>query len=225
MSRFLSLVLLSLYALTSHAQVVRRPVVRSSGNGTVSFQPDQVTVSVGVTTQAATAQEAGDTNATQTNAVLAALRSLIGNNGTIRTLGYSLSPIYRNNTGGVSTIVGYTANNTVAATIANISMAGRLIDAAIQAGATNVQGLQFSLKDSNPARAQALREATLEAKRNAEAIAGGLGLRLGNVSVAEQGSTVTPVNSRVAGTAASTPIEPGNVDVSATVSLEIELIQ
>ncbi len=222
MFKFLSAVLLT--SLLCQGQVVRHAVVRASGTSTVSFQPDQVTVNVGVTTQGNTAAEASDANSTQTNAVLAALRALIGNNGTIRTLSYTLSPVYRS-AGGISTIAGYQATNTVSATVSNISLAGRIIDTAAGAGATTVQGVQFGLKDANPARAQALRDATAQAKKNAEAMASGLGLRLGNVAVVEQGGSISQVNARTPSLTATTPIEPGNVDISATVSVEIELVQ
>ncbi|MBI4904735.1 MAG: SIMPL domain-containing protein [Acidobacteria bacterium] len=221
MSKILSILLLS--AVLCQGQVARRSVVRATGTSSVSFQPDQVSVNVGATTQGTTAQEAGDSNATLTTAVLAALRTLIGNNGTIRTINYSLGPVYRN-TGGQSTIVAYQATNTVSVTVTNISMAGRIIDTAAGAGATTVQGVQFGLKDPNPGRAQALRDATIQAKKNAEAIAGGLGMRLGVVLVAEQGSAISVPIVRTAGLSASTPIEPGNVDISATVSVEVELV-
>ncbi|MBI3680205.1 MAG: SIMPL domain-containing protein [Acidobacteria bacterium] len=202
----------------------RRPTVRASGEGVVSFRPDQVKVSAGVTTQAATAVEAGDANATQTNAVMAALRQLLGANADIRTTGYSLSPFYRT---GTSQIAGYSVTNTVEITLNEINNAGRVIDTAAQAGATQIYSLRFTLRDPNPARREALRSATMQARLHAEAIATGLGLHLGIITYAEEGGSVriTPyVDSRAAG-AATTPIEPGAVEVRAVVTIEAELAQ
>jgi uncharacterized protein YggE len=219
--------LLLLIASTLPAQLQpRRPVVRASGEATVAARPDQVKVSVGVTTQARTAQEAAEQNATITNQVLEALRGLVGPTGEIRTTNYSMSPVY-GSTPPTRTITGYQANNTVEVTLNNTSLAGRAIDVATGAGATNVIGLRFSLRDPQPIRLQALRQATMQAKVNAEAIATGLGLKVGTVLVAQEGGQVIPfTETRLAasGAGASTPIEVGDVDVRAYVSIEAELV-
>lgn len=203
--------------------VQRRPVVRASGEGIVSVRPDQVKVRISVTSNAATAAEAADQNASETSRVMGALRQALGANTEIRTTGYSLGPRYnpdlrRND--------GYTATNSIEVTVNDLSLAGRAIDTAAGAGATNVGGIQFTLKDSAPSRAQALRLATMQAKANAEAIASGLGKSLGAVMVAQEGSSVsvTPIDIRTtAGAAAATPVEPGNVDVRAYVAIEAEM--
>jgi len=213
-----------LLAVPCLPQVVqRRPVVRASGEGIVSVRPDQVKVRISVTTNAATAAEAADLNASETTKVMGALRQALGANTEIRTTGYSLGPRYnpdlrRND--------GYTATNSIEVTVNDLSLAGRAIDTAAGAGATNVGGIQFTLKDPAPARAQALRLATMQAKANAEAIASGLGKTIGTVMVAQEGSSVsvTPIDIRTtAGAAASTPVEPGNVDVRAYVAIEAEM--
>lgn len=214
-------------AIPAVAQMpARRPLVRASGEGIISIRPDQVKVNVGVTNQAQTAQEAADQNASLTSAVLGALRGLLGNNADIRTLGYSLNPVYSNTPTPSRAIIGYMANNTVQVTLTDLSQAGRVIDTAASAGATNVQGLVFGLRDPQPARIQALRQATMQARTNAEAIATGLGMKLGSVMIAEEGSRVTPVitDGRGFGAAAPTPIEPGNVDVRAYVAIEAEMV-
>ncbi len=220
-----TLLLASLISLPMLAQVVqRRPVVRASGEGIVSVRPDQVKVRLSVTTNAATAAEAADANATETTKVMGALRQALGANTEIRTTGYSLGPRYnpdlrRND--------GYTASNSIEVTVNDLSLAGRAIDTAAGAGATNVGGIQFTLKDSAPARAQALRLATMQAKANAEAVASGLGKTIGTVMVAQEGSsvTVTPLDIRTSAGAgaATTPVEPGNVDVRAYVAIEAEM--
>ncbi|MBL8209485.1 MAG: SIMPL domain-containing protein [Bryobacterales bacterium] len=223
--------LIAALAVPLAAQVPqRRPVVRANGEGIVSIRPDQVKVSVGVTNQAGTAQEAADQNATVTNNVLAALRQLLGATADVKTLGYSLNPIYSNTPGSNRPIVGYQATNTIEVTLNDTSLAGRVIDVAAQAGATNVNALRFGLRDPNPTRIQALRAAALQARQKAESIATALGGRVGQVLIAEEGSTVTPipVDSRSIGLAAgSTPttIEAGTLEVRAYVAIEAELTQ
>lgn len=220
-TRLLSLVLLATAAFGQ--MPARRAVVRASGDASVSVKPDQVQVSVGVTTQGTSAQDASDQNASIVTRVLAALRTLLGANADIKTQSYSISPRYDN----AGRIIGYTASNTVQVTVGDLNLAGRIIDTAAAAGATNVSSVRFSLKDSRPARTQALRLAVAQAKMNCDAIAAGLGLRSGNVSVAEQGSSITtsPLAGGFAAAATPTPIDAGDVTVSATVTVEADLIQ
>ena len=196
----------------------RRAVVRASGTGVVSIKPDQVKISVGVVTTGDTAQEAGDRNAVQTTAVLDALRQVLGADADIRTLNYSLSQLRDRN----NQPIGFSASNTVQVTSRDLSNIGLVIDTAGRAGATNIYGLSFSLKDSQPVRLLALRMASIQARSSAEAIAGGLGLRVGNVLIAEQGGSISS-SDRGLGAAPSTPIEVGTLDVTATVSIEAEL--
>jgi uncharacterized protein YggE len=221
--------LLALMVAPIDAQVaVRRPFVRAAGEGVVSARPDQVKVNIGVTTQADTAQASAEQNAARSNTVLAALRQLLGANAEIKTVSFSISPNYRYpQGGGTPTLLGYTTSNVVEVTVADATVAGRVIDTATQAGANTVGGLRFALRDPAPARSQALRLATQQARANAESIALGLSARLGPVVSAEEASAVRSVAATdvrvTAGAPAATPVESGMVEVRATVILEVEL--
>lgn len=222
-------VLMLVFAMPLRGQVVsQRPFVRAAGEGVVSVRPDQVKINVGVTTQAETAQASAEQNAARTGVVLNALRQLLGANADIKTVSYSVTPNYRYpQGGGTPTLLGYTTANVVEVTVADATVAGRVIDTATQAGANTVTGLRFTLRDSAQARSQALRLATQQARSNAESIAMGLGMRLGSIVSAEESSAVRAVTAtdNRGGTAASTPtpVETGMVEVRATVVVEIEL--
>jgi hypothetical protein len=212
-------------APVAFTQTVTRPNVRASGTGTVSVRPDQVKAGFSVQTQAATAEESSSQNAQRVTAVLAAIRQILGADADIRTVSFSLSPIYRNQAGQPPVITGYMTSNTVEVTSQDLGGVGRLIDAAIQAGANNVQGLRFGLKDPEPVRRQALRIATTQARADVDAIAAGLNVRLGIVLSAQESSAVVirdVLDSRVAA-GTTTPVETGMVEVSATVVLEVEI--
>lgn len=216
---------LTICALFAQAQPPPRPFVRAVGDATVSVKPDQAKIQFSVVTTAATAQEAADRNAGQVNAVLAALGSILGPNPNLQTLSYSLSPNYNSpRDGSQPMIIGYSASNTVEATLSDLSVIGKTIDTGIQAGANRVQGLRFSVKDDQPIRAQALKMATAQAKAHADAMASGIGLKTGAaISIQEGvGVTIEPVRG-VAAPTATTPIETGLVDVHATVTLDVEL--
>jgi uncharacterized protein YggE len=198
--------------------------VQASGTATISVNPDQAQLSVGVVTQGSTAQEAGQLNASQSTTMQSALKAVLGLNGTIQTVGYSIYPRYSN--GNTPTIIGYTASNTVQVTTNNLGNVGALIDAANQAGANNVSGVTFGLQNPDPTLQQALTAATKQALGHTAAIASGLGLRTGAVLSASQSSSSTPIIVGAAPpTASSTPIQTGTVGVSATVTVSVALVQ
>jgi uncharacterized protein len=199
--------------------------IQASGTGIIHVTPDQAQLTVSVVTQGSTAQDAGQQNATATNAVITALKSVIGNSGTVQTIGYSVYPRY-NQPPNSSTIIGYTATNTVQVTTTNLSIVGTLIDTANQSGASVVGGLSFGLQDPEPAKQQALTKAAQVALQHAGAIAAGVGRHTGSVISASEGSTYAPVVAGDAPTAAgatTTPVQTGTVTVSATVSLTVQL--
>lgn len=230
MKRILAMGMMMAFTMSAQLVTARRPYIRSSGEGVVTVRPDQASVGVGVITQGRTAAEATDSNATKAEAILAALRGLLGANADIRTVQFSVSPIQRFPQGGVPEIIGYEARNQFRVTIANTAAAGRVIDTATGAGANSVSGITFGVRDPVPLRQQALRLATQQARANAEAIATGMSGRLANVISATEGASAgTPSLDRAglgAGAAApTTPVEAGNLEVRATVTMEIEVLQ
>ena len=210
-----------LLPLLVQAQTV--PSVQATGHATINVPPDQAQFTAGVITQAATAQDAAQQNATQTTAMLNALKSVLGTNGTVQTVGYSVSPRYNN--ANPPAILGYIASNTVQVTTINLNLVGPLIDAANQAGANNISGISFSLQDPAPILQQALSKATKTALAHASAIAQGAGGKTGAVLSAQEGSLVTPFRGDMGVTATVTPVQTGTVSVSATVTVSVQLLQ
>lgn len=203
----------------------RPPSVRASGEGVVSAVPDVVRVNLTISTQAATAQEAADQNATTSGVVNTRVKALIAANGEMRTVGYSVSPVYRSNPTGGQTLTGFSATNTLEVTAFDLNLAGRIIDTAIQAGTTSVGGLRFGLRDAEPQRREALKRATQTARAHAAAIAEGLSMRLGNVLAADEGTSISvfnPTDARM-GVAGATSFDTGLVEVRATVTIEVAL--
>jgi len=211
----------------SGALASRPAFIRTTGDGVVYAQPDEVQIDIGVVTHAGTAQAAGTGNAAATQAVLERLRREAGSKADIRTISYSLNPDYRFDNGKRS-LNGYDAVNTVEVTSGDLADVGKLIDAATAGGANQIQRLEFNLKDEKTARAEALRKAAVEARSNAAAMASALGVRLGRVLSLEQSSAqpVRPVMPMVAAEAiraAPTPVESGPLEVRASVTLTMAL--
>jgi uncharacterized protein YggE len=199
--------------------------VQATGSATVSATPDQAQLDIGVVTNAGTAQDSAQQNATMTTAVLTAVKAVLGSAGSVQTVSYTVYPRYSTSPGQSNVIIGYTTTNSVRVTTNDLSIIGKLIDAANQAGANSVGNLSFGLQDPEPKVQQALSQATKQAMTHASAIAAGLGATLGPVLNAQQGSAYSPVLVPTLGAAgaATTPVQTGTVNVYASVTVTVSL--
>lgn len=206
--------------------------IRVTGDARVSARPDRVQIDLGVQTQAPLSQDAAAANARLLDAVLGAVRKAAGPGAQLRTASYSLSPNYQyHSSGGEPTITGYTALNVVEVTLDELARIGDVIDAASRAGANRVQGIQWTLRDQDAVRAEALRTAATRAHAEAQVLAEALNLRILRVLTVEESSPqIVPVRvhmaaarAAVSGAEVPTPVEAGTLDVSASVTLTVEV--
>jgi uncharacterized protein YggE len=208
--------------------VVDTGVVRVSGSARIDVATDRARLRFAMETEGASASDAADKNAEQLNAVLAAVRPVVGTAGTVETSGYSLNPVYSSpERGGAPRITGYRIQNQVLVTLTDVDRVGPVLDAAVRAGANRVSELSFFASDPRPARLQAIREATARAREEAEVLAAALGGQLGEaLDVNVSGGSSFPEMARFRGAEmamADTPIEPGTQAVSVTVNLTFRL--
>ena len=203
--------------------------IRVTGQSTITATPDRAQIDIGVATHAAQSQAAATQNATRLTAALVALRKAVGSSGEIKTASYSLNPEYEYHPNGVRTLKGYVANNVVHVTLNDLSKVGTVIDAATDAGANEVQDVRFTLSDQQAIRAQALREAVLRAKADAGVLAAALDLKVLRILMVDSSDGggpfqhIVPMAGRMAAAKAPTPIEPGTIDVTASVTLTVEV--
>ena len=202
------------------------PSLRVHGQSTVSVQPDQAELDVGVVTQAPTAKAASDRSAAQANTVVQHLRELLPT-ASIETINFSLNPNYRYpKDGGTAEILGYSAENTVRVVVEDISKLHKVIEVATQSGAGNINRLDFTLHDETPVRARALADAATQARAGADAAS--LKLKLGRLLRVEEGQPVIVSPARQVDleklrASNQTPISPGNIEVHADVDLTYEI--
>jgi uncharacterized protein YggE len=189
---------------------------------TLTAKPDQAQITVSVITNGPTAQAAAQANATTSTAVQNALKAL-NPAPVMQTIGYSVYPQYT----GAQILTGYTASNSIQVTTLDLSTIGNLIDTANQAGANSVSGITFGLQNPDPVKQQALTQAAKQARAHADAIAAGLGGNSGAVVSAVEGSTYTPVygGGVVAPTGVPTPVQTGQVSVTANVTITFQFTQ
>lgn len=203
--------------------------IRASGEVTISAQPDQAQVSIGVLTQAPTAEDASTKNAAIVTQMLGAVKRIIGTKGEVKTTEYSVAPTYKYANNASPAIAGYEATNTVLVTINDLPLVGKVLDTASAAGSNRINGVQFMLRDDSGVRVRALGEAAVKARANGEAIAKALNLHVIGVTKAESSEAgprpITVPMVRMAEMAVTTPIESRSavsVHASVTVTLAVQ---
>jgi uncharacterized protein YggE len=192
--------------------------VTVSGNGSVAAVPTTAVLSLGVDVRAATAKAALAANAREMRQVIDAVKAAGGRQ--VGTQSVSLSQVLGEN-GEPS---GFAASNVVSTTV-DVDRAGAVIDAAVDAGANQVNGPMLSVADQGKLYRQALKAAVADARLSAEAIAAAAGRSLGKVTSVVEGGGATPVPmfAKSAATDAGTPIEAGTQQTTASVTVTFAL--
>ena len=190
-----------------------------NGTGAVTTVPDRAEVSFGVISEGVTARAALSANSAEMRRVIEALKGAGVDERDIQTQQVSLSPRY---SGNGERVVGYTAQNTVAARLRDLDRAGAVIDAAVSAGANQVFGPSLIRSDRTEIYRNALRAAVADARAKAQALAAASGVALGRVvNVVESGAAPPPMPVAEGATRqdAPAPIEPGTQTLEANVTV------
>lgn len=218
-------------AAAAEVQVASQgPVVELSVTETVKAKPDIAEVGAGVTTEAPTAVAAMAANARAMDAVVARIKALGIAAEDIQTTGINLGAQYDYDQARQRPAFrGYQASNRVSVTLRDVARAGPVLDALVAAGATDLSGPSFSIDDDAGPRAQARKAAFDKAQAQAAEYArwaGFGGVRLLSVSEAVNPGPPMPMMERASvqsADAKSTPVEPGLVGTSVTVSVTFEM--
>jgi len=222
----LTLTLVSFVGLDAAvAQEQRIRTLSVTGRGVEAIPTTETQVALGVEVQGKTAAEVQQEAARRSSAVVALLRSRQVQK--LETTGITLSPnyTYENNQ---QRLIGYIATNTVSFRL-NTQSAGTLLDDAVQAGATRIQGVSFVAAESaiEQAQKQALKKATQDAQAQADAVFSALNLKRGEIlNIQVNGASPPPpmyrqlAASRVAAADATTPVVGGEQQIEASVTLQ-----
>ena len=219
--------MLSGYAYAQGTEV--KPAIEVTAEAQVEAAPDLAVLDFGVMTQAPTAAAAARENSERMQAVLQAVRKLHGADARISTGSYTL---HTNQTaprdGSPPRVTGYTARNVVSLKTKALDRVGETIDTAIKAGANQVQRIGFTLADERTPRHEALRLAVASAREKAQTIATALGVKASRVHriVEQETGGVRPLmraSAMYAAESAPTPVEAGQIEVRARVTLTMEI--
>lgn len=206
--------------------------VTVAGEAVTRVEPDSAVLVLSVVTQSAQAITAQQENARKSDAVANAVKATAGSNVEIKTSDYTLQPQYDPRDTRLPKIVGYDARNSVIVTMSDLNKVGAVIDAASRAGANSIDGISFVLRQTSPARGQALADATQQAMNKARSIAQALGGHVARVVEEHEGSTVSgsppmDYDSITRGYSAEkrvlTPIAAGQLSIKSNVQLIVEI--
>ncbi len=207
--------------------------VATTGQAELEVRPDTALVTLGVNIKASDAKSAQAQANQALQKVVAAIKAQGVSEDKIETTSFNLQPEYRYDNSGQHPD-GYRVVSSVQATTTNLDGVGALIDAAVGAGANQVQGVSFTLKNRDQYKQQAIDKAVADARAKADAAATRLGTQITGVSHVsiDDGDSPPPIAYKrmaVSGAATapatqdSTPVLPGSFTFRVTVQVEFGL--
>ncbi len=199
-----------------------------TGEGKASIKPDSANVSAGVSESGASVKEVQDKINAVINRVSEAVKAQGVDAKDIQTANYNINPTY-DFTGGSQRITGYSASTNLTIKVRNIDNAGKVIDAATTAGATNVANLGFDAEDKSAAENEARKKAVEQARKKAEDASKIAGFSLGRVINYNEsfGGSPRPIPLGAVDSSAvrapETNLEPGTNEITVFVTLSYEI--
>lgn len=179
----------------AHAEEAK-PVrsISISGHGETRAVPDLASISMGVTTQGATAREALDANTKAMAALMESLKAAGIEAKDIATSNFSVGPRYDygQNNNQPPKVVGYDVNNMVTAIIRKVDSLGAVLDGAVSSGSNTVNGISFAVSKPETMLDEARKLAVADARRKAEVYAAAAGFTLGEVISLSEGQGYMP---------------------------------
>ncbi len=207
-----------------------------AGTGIAKSMPDIAYVMFGVESRDPDAAAAVADNTTRMQAVMQVLEDYGIAAGDVETVNYSMwleqpprpETVVSSET-QVETKERYYVTNQIRVTVRDLDTVGDVLGAVLEAGANNVQGIQFAIEDTDALLAEARDKAIEDAKAKAQQYADGFDTTIKGVySVSEVGIS-TPVMARaevygIGGGAASVPVSSGELSVSVSVQVAFEIV-
>jgi uncharacterized protein YggE len=214
-------------AMAQDAPPSTEKLIYTSTTGEVLARPDQVEISLAVQTENADAQVAQQRNAELMASTIAAIERAGIPADKIKTTGYTIYPVYDDPVSVLGQRVKlYRVTNTLLITLTDINRAGEIVDLAVANGVNQVNSISFTLSESQQKalRSDALKDAMARSRADADTVAAAGGLTIAGIKEITVSGGYYPVavsDYRYAegATKVATPLVPGDVTISASVSV------
>lgn len=208
-----------------------------TGTGKVSAAPDVADINIGVVTQGDAAAKALAANTEAMTAIQTLLKERGVAEKDVQTTGIDVQPVYsqqqrqpQQQADYTPRIVGYRVTNSVRITARDLKKLGAILDAVVQSGANQINGISFRIENPEKLLDVARKQAMADAKRKAEQLAGESGVIVGlPISIQESGGMPIPMpkfggmRMAMAADAAPVPVAAGELDLSVSVSVVYDL--
>lgn len=170
------------------------PSIAVAGRGEVKAVPDIASIAMGVMTSGKTAKDALATNSKAMNQLMAVLQKAGIETKDVATSSFFVGPRYDYGQGGSQPpkLAGYDVSNMVTVTVRKIEALGDVMDAAVDAGTNQVQGISFSVSKPDAMLDEARKAAVADARRKAEVYAAAGGFSLGKIVTLSEGGSFQP---------------------------------
>jgi uncharacterized protein len=217
----------TIYLFSSDYAQAQEKVLRTltvTGQGIETISTTLTRVQLGVEVQGKTAQEVQQEVARRTSAVVELLRSR--NVQKLQTTGITLQPNY-DFSQRERRLIGYIGTNTISFRL-ETERAGAMLDSAVQAGATRIDGISFTAEENaiSAAQKQALTKASEDALAQGDTILKSLNLSRKDIVSIQVNAASAPQplmiqSEQMAKVADITPVIGGEQQVQASVTLQI----
>lgn len=169
--------------------------VRMVGKGEATAVPDEMSFGLSITAKRIELSDALADASTSMKKVLAELKQYGVEKGDVQTTGLSMDPEYSYPNSGPPILTGYRVTEKARVKVADLSMGGKAISAAVTAGGNGVRvdGIRLDVGDPESMIAEARDAAIADAKTKADQYAKATGGRLGTVVTVREVSAPTPV--------------------------------
>jgi uncharacterized protein YggE len=195
--------------------------VSVNGTGKVTYVPNLVYVSVGVSSEGKTAAEAWQKNEEVVKKLFDVLKTFDIDPKDMKTAGLNISPRYVQHQDREPELVGYTATYDLSVTVRKLDEAGRVLDALVDNGANRHMSLAFGHSDIDKMMDEARVKAAADARKKAELYVTAAGGSLGQLLSIGEGQAFAPQYfgyERLAKADAGLPIAAGTQDLTVNVS-------
>lgn len=202
-------------------EVERRITV--TGEGRVVAVPDMAVLRLGVTEDDRAPEAAMAAVGTRIEAVFAGLSGLGVAARDMETTGLSLMPVWERQTPGAGEaprVAGYRASTQVTVRVRAMDSLGAVMEAALEAGANEFQGISFAVAEPRPLETEARKAAVADARARAETYAAAAGVTLGPVlRIDETGGYVPGPQPFAMAEARAVPVAAGEAEISVQVTV------
>ena len=181
LSTAVTLLVLSSYSGISSAAEISQPHIEVTGVSKIEVKPNIANISISVNEVKPTAIAAKNAADKAVSELLKRLKTFGISKNDISSANLNITTEYRYPPKQERKLVGFRASRDIRVSVSHLDSVSKILDEAINAGANQVNGISFDVKDKHKYLVQARTQAIADAKAKAESLATGFGTKIKGV--------------------------------------------